>query len=261
MRHVSEMTPMEAARIRAVLFDIDDTVTTAGKLTAEAYSAMWALAGAGLRLIPVTGRPAGWCDLIIREWPVCAVIGENGAFALYSLTGERPHTFLHPNAPADAQARLAAVREAVLAAVPGCRVARDQFCRKYDLAIDFCEDEPRLPLSAAEEIRRVCEAQGAHAKVSSIHVNAWFGDYDKRSMAELFFREVLREEPFAQSIFFGDSPNDAPMFEAFPLSCAVANIAPFAARMAHLPPYVTALPGGAGFAEAAAHILTQRGRA
>lgn len=261
MRPVSEMTPVEAARIRFVLFDIDDTITTAGKLTAEAYSAMWALSGAGLRLIPVTGRPAGWCDLIIREWPVCAVIGENGAFALHSLQGGRPETHTHPNAPADAQARLAAVREAVLAAVPGCRVARDQFCRKYDLAIDFCEDEPRLPLSAAEEIRRVCTAHGAHAKVSSIHVNAWFGDYDKRSMTELLFRTALREDPFAHSIFFGDSPNDEPMFEAFPLACAVANIAPFAGRMAHLPPYAASLPGGAGFAEAAAHILAQRGRA
>ena len=155
---------------------------------------------------------------------------------------------------------LAALRDAVLAAVPGCRIARDQFCRKYDLAIDFCEDAPRLPLSAAEEIRRVCEAQGAHAKISSIHVNAWFGDYDKRSMTELFFREVLREDAVSQSIFFGDSPNDEPMFSAFPLACAVANIAPFAARMAHLPPYVASLPGGAGFAEAAAHILAQKER-
>lgn len=207
MRPVLEMTPAEAARIRFVLFDIDDTITTAGKLTAQAYSALWALADAGLRLIPVTGRPAGWCDLILRQWPVCAVIGENGAFVLHCVRGGRPETFTHPNAPADAQARLAALRDAVLAAVPGCRIARDQFCRKYDLAIDFCEDAPRLPLSAAEEIRRVCEARGAHAKISSIHVNAWFGDYDKRSMAELFFREVLREDAVSQSIFFGDSPN------------------------------------------------------
>lgn len=261
MRPILEMAPAEAASIRTVLFDIDDTITTAGKLTAAAYSAMWSLAEAGLRLIPVTGRPAGWCDLIIREWPVCAVIGENGAFALHALNGGKPHVFLHPEAPHDAQLRLAAVREAVLAAVPGSRVAQDQFCRKYDLAIDFSEDAPRLPLSAAEEIRRVCIAHGAHAKISSIHVNAWFGDYDKRSMAELLFREVFREVPFAGSIFFGDSPNDAPMFEAFPLACAVANIAPFADSMPCLPPYVTSLPGGAGFAEAAAHILAQRGRA
>lgn len=261
MRPVSEMTPAEAARIRTVLFDIDDTITTAGKLTAGAYSAMWSLAGAGLRLIPVTGRPAGWCDLIIREWPVCAVIGENGAFALHAPGGGQPRVFLHPEAPANAQERLAAVREAVLAAVPGSRVARDQFCRKYDLAIDFSEDAPHLPLSAAEEIRRVCIAHGAHAKISSIHVNAWFGDYDKRSMAELLFREIFREVPFLGSIFFGDSPNDAPLFEAFPLACAVANIAPFADSMPCLPPYVTSLPGGAGFAEAAAHILAQRGRA
>lgn len=261
MRPVAQMRPAEAARIRTVLFDIDDTVTTGGKLTAEAYAAMWALAGAGLCLIAVTGRPAGWCDLIIRQWPVLAVVGENGAFASYSLAGERPRTLTHPNALPDAAERLTAVRDAVLAAVPGCRVAQDQFCRKYDLAIDFAEDQPRLPLSAAEEIRSTCEAHGARAKISSIHVNAWFGDYDKRSMAELFFREVLREDAYAHSIFFGDSPNDAPMFQAFPLSCAVANIAPFIGQMAYLPPYVTTLAGGAGFAEAAAHILALRGQA
>ena len=255
MRPVSEMTPAEAARIRTVLFDIDDTITTAGKLTAAAYSAMWSLAEAGLRLIPVTGRPAGWCDLIIREWPVCAVIGENGAFALHALNGGKPHVFLHPEAPHDAQLRLAAVREAVLAAVPGSRVARDQFCRKYDLAIDFSEDAPRLPLSAAEEIRRVCIAHGAHAKISSIHVNAWFGDYDKRSMAELFFREVLHEDPFAGSIFFGDSPNDEPMFEFFPNSCGVANIRPFESQIRHLPSFVTARESGQGFAEAVSQLL------
>ena len=261
MRPIAQLMAAEAKSIRYVLFDIDDTVTTGGKLTAQAYSAMWSLWEAGLKLIPVTGRPAGWCDMIIRQWPVFAVVGENGAFVSYSLNGERPRTFTHPTAPADAQARLAAVGEAALKAVPGCRIARDQFCRKYDIAIDFAEDEPRLPLSAAEEIRRVCEGMGAKAKVSSIHVNAWFGEYDKRTMAELFFREVVGENPFEHGIFFGDSPNDAPMFAAFPLSCAVANIAPFAEAMDALPPYVTQAPGGAGFGEAAAHILQLRGQA
>src|ERR1700730_1371174 len=68
------------AAIRFVLLDIDDTLTTEGRLTASAYGALENLSRRGLRVIPVTGRPAGGCDLIARFWPVDAVIGENGAF-------------------------------------------------------------------------------------------------------------------------------------------------------------------------------------
>ena len=71
------------AAIEGVLTDIDETVSTHSRLTAEAYGAMEALKKAGFRVIPVTGRPAGWCDLIARFWPVDAVVGENGAFWMW----------------------------------------------------------------------------------------------------------------------------------------------------------------------------------
>ncbi|MDR0448042.1 MAG: HAD hydrolase family protein, partial [Treponema sp.] len=79
MKLFNEMGIGEAAGIRYVLMDIDDTLTTGGKLSAPAYTALWRLHEAGLKVIPITGRPAGWCDLIAREWPVDAVVGENGA--------------------------------------------------------------------------------------------------------------------------------------------------------------------------------------
>ena len=71
------------ANIRGVFTDIDETVSTAGHLTAEAYGALAALHKAGLLVVPVTGRPAGWCDHIARFWPVDAVVGENGAFWMW----------------------------------------------------------------------------------------------------------------------------------------------------------------------------------
>lgn len=255
-----QMDAATASKIRYVLLDIDDTLTTRGKLTAEAYASLWNLFDAGVRLIPVTGRPAGWCDLIVREWPVDAVIGENGAFVFYP-EGERVHTFAHPSIPGeDVRARLAQVREACLARVPGCRVARDQFSRLYDLAIDFNEDPPRLGLEAAEKIKAVCEEFGATAKISSIHVNAWFGDYDKLGMARLFLERELREENIKESVlFFGDSPNDEPMFGFFPQSCAVANIAPFLGGLKSLPGYLTKGESGEGFVEAVRHFLMLRG--
>jgi len=241
--------PSEIARgIRHILFDIDDTITTDGRLPSCAYRALWSLHKCGLRIIPVTGRPAGWCDMIIRQWPVNAVIGENGAFAYYR-TENGYAELLHPNVYEDAQTRLLAVRDACLEKVQGCRVAKDQFARRYDLAIDFCEDEPRLGLDAAYAIRDICESFGAQAKVSSIHVNTWFGEYDKLSMAQMLFTQIYNEADFKDaSLFFGDSPNDEPMFAYFPHACAVANILPFMDKLKNKPAYVSEEESGQGFA-------------
>lgn len=260
MKPIAELTAAEARAVRYLLTDIDDTLTNGGRLPAEAYSALWRLHDAGLCVIPVTGRSCGWCDLIAREWPVTAVVGENGA-VVYYLDGENHlRVFTHPSvASPDIHDRLLAVRDACLAAVPGCRVAKDQFSRVYDLAIDFAEEPPVLPLSDAGRIRAVCESMGARAKVSSIHVNAWFGDYDKLSMTELFLREVLGEtDPLRKVLFFGDSPNDEPMFAHFPLTCGVANLLPFASLMRHLPAFIAPLEGGYGFAAAADVFLSRR---
>ncbi len=247
--------------MRYLLHDIDDTITDDGKLLPQAYEALWRAREAGLRVVPVTGRPAGWCDMIVRQWPVDAVIGENGALVYYSDAKGAPQAFTHPSvASARVRAALEEVRNACLEGVPGCRVARDQFARQYDLAIDFCEDEPRLGLEEAERIRDIALRYGAQAKVSSIHVNIWFGAYDKLSMAKLFFEQVWRAQDLFQSgIFFGDSPNDEPIFAAFPVSCGVANIRPFVPTMTHLPAYVTEQPGGRGFAEAVSALLAMRG--
>lgn len=260
MRPFQEFPPAAAKNLRYVLCDIDDTITTGGKLTAASYAALWQLQQAGIGVIPVTGRPAGWCDLIVRQWPVQAVVGENGAFVYYFERGHK-RVFTHPSvASGDIQGRLAQVRDACLAGVPGCRVAQDQFCRIYDLAIDFGEDPPYLGLAAAQKIQAICQQLGATAKISSIHVNAWFGDYSKVDTALLFLRQVLGQaDPAAAALFFGDSPNDEPMFARFAQSCAVANIQPFVGQLAHLPAYVTALPGGAGFAAAVQHLLALRG--
>lgn len=261
MRPFTHLTKSQARQVRYVLCDIDDTITTDGKLSAAAYTALWRLHDNGVQVIPVTGRPAGWCDMIARQWPVRAVVGENGAFVYYAQDG-RLHTFTHPSvATGDVQGKLAAVRDACLAGVPGCRVSRDQFARIYDVAIDFNEDPPYLGLEAAERIQAICQELGATAKISSIHVNAWFGNYNKVDMTRLFFTDVLGESESDMKnsvIFFGDSPNDEPMFAFFPLSAAVANIEPFAPNLRHLPTFVTQGRSGEGFAQAIDHLLGLR---
>ncbi|MDR2181760.1 MAG: HAD-IIB family hydrolase [Treponema sp.] len=257
-----------AKKIRYVLMDIDDTLTTAGKLPAAAYDALWRLKAAGLRTVPVTGRPAGWCDLIAREWPVDGVVGENGAFVFWERAAEQDGTsggrrtlcqYFHPAAVRNDHGTLARIRGRALAEVAGLRIAKDQFGRLFDLALDFAEEEPVLPLEAAERVRAIAAAEGARAKISSIHVNVWMGDYDKRSMSEYFLRNMLGWRGDTEEIAFaGDSPNDEPMFERFPCSCAVASIIRYTGCLKHFPAYIASGEGGEGFAEIAGAIIAKR---
>jgi HAD superfamily hydrolase (TIGR01484 family) len=246
-------------RIQGLLFDIDDTLTTDGKLTAEAYAAMERLQLAGKILVPITGRPAGWCDHIARMWPVDAVVGENGAFYFRYRDGRMLRRY-QDDEPVRAgnRSRLAAIGERIVEAVPGCAIAADQGYRETDLAIDFREDVPALPLEAAARIADLMRAAGLTAKISSIHVNGWFGNYDKLAMTRRLFAEQFAkdlEAVNAAQAFIGDSPNDAPMFAFFRNSVGVANIAKFEGQLTSPPKYVTRSAAGAGFAELAEHLL------
>jgi HAD superfamily hydrolase (TIGR01484 family) len=256
MKPLAELDPRP---VKAVLVDLDGTLTTDGVLTAEAYAALERLKRGGKIVVPVTGRPAGWCDHIARMWPVDAVVGENGAFYFWHAEGKLHRRYWDQEPGRDAKrARLEAIAQRILAAVPGCAIAADQRYRETDLAIDYCEDVPPLPLEAAERIAQLMRAEGLTAKVSSIHVNGWFGEYDKLAMTRLLFAERFAMELSAANrsvAFVGDSPNDAPMFAFFENSVGVANVRRFEARLPAAPSYVTRAPSGEGFAELAAHLL------
>ena len=262
MKPVAEM-PAEARRaVRGLLCDLDDTLTTAGRLVPRAYDALWRAHEAGLRTVVVTGRPAGWADHLARMWPVDAVVGENGAFYFLIEGGKMRRRWVDDEPTrARARRRLVDLARRIPEVVPGAAVSADQFCRATDLAIDFCEDVPPLPPAAIDRIVAELERAGATAKVSSIHVNGWFGDYDKLRCvrllaAELWGEDIDRERD--RYVFCGDSPNDEPMFEHFPLATAVANIVELVDRIRHRPTFVTASRGGEGFAELVDHLLAAR---
>jgi len=244
-----------------VLFDIDDTLTTDGKLTAQAYAALERLKQAGKRLVAVTGRPAGWCDHIARMWPVDAVVGENGAFYFWhdAQAGRLGRRYQDSAAVrAERRTQLEAIASSILQAVPGCALAADQAYRETDLAIDYCEDVPALPLDAADRIAARMREAGLTAKVSSIHVNGWFGSYDKLAMCRALLAERFGVDLGVDNrawAFVGDSPNDAPMFGFFEHSVGVANVARFSAQLTARPKFVTQAATGAGFDELAAHLL------
>ncbi|OZI28701.1 HAD family hydrolase [Bordetella genomosp. 1] len=264
MQALAAMPASVAASVRTVLTDIDDTLTTDGRLPAAAYAAMERLELAGIRVVPITGRPAGWCDHIVRMWPVRAVVGENGAFYFaYDRSAHRmkTHYWADDATRAADRLRLDAIRDRVLAEVPGSALASDQAYRVADLAIDFCEDVPALSDKDVSRIVQIFRDAGAEAKVSSIHVNGWFGDYDKLSMTRTLFERELGqtvEQGLESTLFIGDSPNDEPMFKFFPLSVGVANIQSQLHRIKHRPAFVASERGGEGFVEMAERLLAAR---
>ena len=252
-------------RIGYVLTDIDDTLTNKGRLPAAAYKAMEQLKNAGIKTLPITGRPAGWCDHIARMWPVDAVVGENGAF--YFRYDRERRKLVRRFMDGDEQRaahreRLKDLEQQILSVVPGAALASDQRFREADLAIDFCEDVSPLSGEAVQRVVDIFQKAGATAKVSSIHVNGWFGSYDKLTMTRRLLAEAFSIDLDAQRdafVFVGDSPNDAPMFQFFPNSVGVANVLDFRDRLSALPAYVTQARVGAGFAELANAILAARG--
>jgi HAD superfamily hydrolase (TIGR01484 family) len=256
--------PIESLKsVKYVLCDIDDTLTWQGTLPAVAYSAMERLQNAGLIVAPITGRPGGWCDHIARMWPVDGVVGENGAFYFhYDKQNKRMRQRYWRS---DEQRKidrnkLNGLAGAILKAVPGAGIASDQAYREADLAIDFCEDVEALRKEDIHKIVQLFEAEGAVAKVSSIHVNGWFGDYDKLTMCRRFLDEIFGfnvDDHREACVFVGDSPNDAPMFEYFPFSVGVANIREFSGSLDAEPGWITSQPGGFGFAEFADILLAE----
>ena len=276
MKPLSFLPSRECAPICGILTDIDDTLTTDGAITPDALQALGALKASGLHVIPITGRPVGWSEPFAATWPVDAIVAENGAVALQRSAEVFDQKSLLPNHSKreqlskiyqqDAATRAAnyANMQQVLAQiereVPGARRATDSPGRETDIAIDHSEFT-HLPQDAIDHAVRIMRDAGMNATVSSIHINGWFGAHNKLEGARWIVRELFGRDLDAEIdrwVYVGDSTNDQVMFEHFPHSVGVANIARFVPQLTHRPRFVTQGERGAGFAEVARAVLATR---
>jgi hydroxymethylpyrimidine pyrophosphatase-like HAD family hydrolase len=199
-------------------------------------------------------------------WPVDAVIGENGAFYLsLEKTNKGFHqlkkTYLESVIIRKKNAqRLKTLERSIQKKFKGAHFASDQFCRQFDLAVDFCEDVPRWKDVEVEALIEHCKKSGAQAKLSSIHVNTWFGKYDKLTAVKKILKErykidFLDSKKSTHYAYVGDSPNDEVFFQNVNLSIGVANVMSFEAKLKYFPRFVTQRKSGDGFSELAHFIL------
>ena len=248
--------------VLGVLTDIDDTLTTEGAITADALYALRRLRDAGIHAIAITGRPMGWSEPFARDWPIDAIVAENGAVALFrDAGGGLAIEYAQDQTTRVANARrLKEVAAHVLREVPGSRLAQDSAGRVTDIAVDHSEFAHLLP-AQIEQVVAVMRAEGLNATVSSIHINGWFGEHTKLSGARWIVQRLLARDLEAERsrwLYVGDSTNDQLMFGHFALSVGVANLMVFADRLSVWPAYLTEGARGAGFAEVAQRLLATR---
>jgi len=255
------LAPEAATPVLGVLTDIDDTLTTEGAITADALQALHDLRAAGLHVIAITGRPMGWSLPFARDWPIDAIVAENGAVALFQEAGALKVEYAQDEATREANAvRLKAAAERVLREVPGTTLSRDSDGRVTDIAIDHAEFA-QLSQPQIDAVVRVMHEQGMHATVSSIHINGWYGEHTKLTGARWIVQRLLSRDIESERerwAYVGDSTNDQLMFGHFPLSVGVANLLQFAEQLSVWPAYVTQEERGAGFAEVARRLVAAR---
>lgn len=255
------MPAATARAIRWVLTDVDDTMTRDGKLVGAAYDALCALPASGLSVVVVTGRSAGWGEIHLQEWPVDAVIAENGAIA-YWRRGNEFFELVHPSAVRNTDPAFQIAVEKAFRAVPRATPARDNRFRLYDFAIDHAEyASPPLGEVEVAEICGIFAREGCVAKPSSIHINCWKGSFDKRESSALLLREMAGYDDARDRervLYVGDALNDEPMFAHFPNSCAVANVSKWLDRMVSKPSWIADRGYGEGFAEISGFLLSAR---
>jgi hypothetical protein len=245
--------------VAGVFTDIDDTLTRDGAIEPAALSALHDLHAAGVPVIAITGRPLGWSEPFARDWPVAAIVPENGAVALIREGSRVVTEYAQDAATRERNARrLKDVAARVLAEVPGATLARDSAGRVTDIAVDHSEFA-HLDDAAIAQVVAVMQREGMNATVSSIHINGWFGDHTKLSGARWMLRRLYGREldatERARWVYVGDSTNDQAMFGFFPLSVGVANLREFAAQLTTWPAYLTQGERGAGFAEVARRVI------
>ena len=256
MLPLTDMSVEESRNIKAILFDLDGTFVNSDELKSKAYSSLESIRKIGLKTIAVTGRPAGWCDLIARWWPVDAVVGENGAFYFYKNRDKIiRRTFYDSEMQHINRAKLDLLFEKCALRFPNIKVASDQSFRHWDLAIDIAE-ETRLSKKEIIDIVNFAETEGACTAISNIHINIWFGNYTKEQMSLKIIEEFKLNSKTI--LYVGDSPNDSPMFNCFESTVGVSSVINYEGLMDTYPKYITKNDEGKGFVELIDYLISTR---
>jgi HAD superfamily hydrolase (TIGR01484 family) len=242
--------------VRCVATDMDGTLTQQGKFSAAMLQALQDLAAAGVAVLIVTGRSAGWVSGLVSYLPVAGAIAENGGL-FYPANQEVPVLLTPLENFAEHRRQLAQVFEQLKLSFPKIQESVDNRFRISDWTFDVAG----LSLQEIEQLNLICRQLGWGFTYSSVQCHIKLDGQEKATALRQVLQKQFPELTPQQIVTVGDSPNDESLFnlKLFPLSVGVANVLEYAGRLAYQPAFITAGVEGKGFCELAQAILEVRG--
>lgn len=232
---------------------MDGTLTQLGKFTPALLQALEALAAAGIEVLIVTGRSAGWVSGLATYLPVAGAIAENGG-VFYPANYEAP-VALTPLLDLKAhREQLAQTFQQLQIEFPQIRESGDNHFRITDWTFDV----QGLELAQIQRLAELCQQLGWGFTYSNVQCHIKTLGQDKATGLLQVLREYFPQFALEQVLTVGDSPNDESLFDqhCFPVSVGVANVLDYANQLTHQPTYVTTAAEGRGFCELAEYMIS-----
>ncbi|PSB33621.1 HAD-IIB family hydrolase [Stenomitos frigidus] len=247
---------VDLTSVRLVATDMDGTLTTEGKFTPALLQAFEQLTAAGIQVLLVTGRSAGWGSGLAHYLPIWGAIAENGG--LFYAGEPRVETLLVPLVDtAQHRQRLAEMFQHLQTTFPNLRESDDNRFRVTDWTFDV----QGLAIAELEQLERLCQSASWGFTYSTVQCHLKLRSQDKAAGLLDVLQQHFPDYTAAHIVTVGDSPNDESLFDAkrFPFSVGVANVLDYRDRLAHQPAYVTNAAAGEGFRELA-QLLCRAGK-
>jgi HAD superfamily hydrolase (TIGR01484 family) len=250
------LTPDVLRSVRLIASDMDGTLTQQGKFTPALLRSLGSLAQAGIQVLIITGRSAGWMNGIASYLPISGAIAENGG--VFFQTGEAKNgavpEFLVPIANlSDHRQKLSELFHQLQADFPQIQPSADNAFRLTDWTYDIAG----LSLTEIQTMRDRCLAHGWGFTYSTVQCHLKLAEQDKAIGLTQILQRYFPDYTADQIITLGDSPNDESLFQRdrFPLSVGVANLRHYTDQMTHLPAYIVMRSEVEGFCELAEQVL------
>lgn len=247
----SGFTPEERNQFTIIISDVDAILSADGKLCPSALSALWNLKKSGRTIVLLTEGSSSTAETYLREWPVDAVQAENGALLV---SHGKDNTITHLTNPAINRNKVLLKRINLMNMTKGLSFASDQQGRTFDVAYD----KSKLTMEERKILKNTFLSLGAKSLETKTHINAWFGDYDRRSALKHFLQGPLslKEEYYLEhTLYIGASSEDSQLFDYFLTSVGIQDVLQNRSEKSVLPTYITDGGPNEGFCEVSKALL------
>lgn len=211
--------------------DFDGTLTHGHSLKSLFFDILQEIKSANGELIIVSGRSVSWGHFFISHLPMPYSIMEGGGVIIYKneKTGLLEEEVMVSQ---DELLRLEDACQKIFKEFPMLSLSVDSQGRKTDRAIELriLEDD-----SVMSEVKSLLSSLKVNFSTSNVHLNFWCGEINKYKTVDYFLKKYYPEIDMNECVFFGDSLNDESMFEHFPNTVGVSNIAQVIDRLDHRP--------------------------